>query len=152
MESKSNSLFDYYGNPSLLKSFPIAMQHLLAMIVGNALPSIVLASALKSSEHAITDAQSIYLIQAGMFIAAIATLLELYPVLKFGAKLPVIMGVSFAYIPVLLSIGKQYGIGAVYASQLIGGIVAIFTGKYNGKIRKFFTPIISGSVVNRMGI
>ena len=72
MESKSNSLFDYYGNPSLLKSFPIAMQHLLAMIVGNALPSIVLASALKSSEHAITDAQSIYLIQAGMFIAAIA--------------------------------------------------------------------------------
>ena len=119
MEKNSNSLFDYYGKPSMLKSFPIAMQHLLAMIVGNALPSIVLASALKSSEHAITDAQAIYLIQAGMFIAAIATLLQLYPVLKFGAKLPVIMGVSFAYIPVLLSIGKQYGIGAVYASQLI---------------------------------
>ena len=38
MEKNSNSLFDYYGNPSMLKSFPIAMQHLLAMIVGNALP------------------------------------------------------------------------------------------------------------------
>ena len=152
MEKNSNSLFDYYGNPSMLKSFPIAMQHLLAMIVGNALPSIVLASALKSSEHAITDAQAIYLIQAGMFIAAIATLLQLYPVLKFGAKLPVIMGVSFAYIPVLLSIGKQYGIGAVYASQLIGGIVAIFTGMFIGKIRKFFPPIVSGTVVLTIGL
>ena len=152
MEKNSNSLFDYYGKPSMLKSFPIAMQHLLAMIVGNALPSIVLASALKSSEHAITDAQAIYLIQAGMFIAAIATLLQLYPVLKFGAKLPVIMGVSFAYIPVLLSIGKQYGIGAVYASQLIGGIVAIFTGMFIGKIRKFFPPIVSGTVVLTIGL
>ena len=152
MESNSNSLFDYYGKPSMLKSFPIAMQHLLAMIVGNALPSIVLASALKSSEHAITDAQAIYLIQAGMFIAAIATLLQLYPVLKFGAKLPVIMGVSFAYIPVLLSIGKQYGIGAVYASQLIGGIVAIFTGIFIGKIRRFFPPIVSGTVVLTIGL
>ncbi|MDU1878603.1 MAG: solute carrier family 23 protein, partial [Finegoldia magna] len=75
-----------------------------------------------------------------------------YPVLKFGAKLPVIMGVSFAYIPVLLSIGKQYGIGAVYASQLIGGIVAIFTGMFIGKIRRFFPPIVSGTVVLTIGL
>ena len=149
---QSTSLFDIDGKPSFKKSFPIALQHLLAMLIGNALPSILLTNTLAGTEFAVSPDQAIYVIQAGMFIAAIATFLQLYPVLKVGAKLPVVMGVSFAYIPVLLAIGKQYGYEAVYGAQLVGGIVAFLCGLSIKKIRKYFPPIVSGTVVLTIGL
>lgn len=152
MDKKNNSLFHLDGRPSLGQSFPIALQHFLAMLVGNALPSLVLTNTLKGTPFAVSPEEAVYIIQAGMFIAAIATLLQLYPVLKVGAKLPVIMGVSFAYIPILLEIGKNFGYGAIFGAQLVGGIVAFVVGLGIGKIRKFFPPIVSGTVVLTIGL
>ncbi len=151
-KTQSTSLFDFDGKPSFKKSFPIALQHLLAMIVGNTLPAIVLTGQLANTPHALAPEESLYLIQAGMFIAAIATFLQLYPVMKVGAKLPVIMGVSFAYIPVLTSIGIKYGIGAVYGAQLVGGLVAFIVGMNIKKIYKYFPPMVSGTVVLTIGL
>ncbi|WP_100065315.1 uracil-xanthine permease family protein [Miniphocaeibacter massiliensis] len=139
------------SNPSLGKCLPISLQHFLAMIVGNTLPSIVLAGTL-ASKHGFTDADKVNLIQAGMFIAAIATFLQLIPVLTVGAKLPLIIGVSFSYIPVLNEIGKNYGIEAVMGAQLVGAIAAFIVGMLIGKIRKFFPPIVSGTVVLTIGL
>lgn len=152
IKNNNNSLFDLDGQPSFNRSFPIALQHLLAMIVGNSLPALVLANALKGTPHEIAPEQSIYIIQAGMFLAAIATMIQLYPVLKFGAKLPVIMGVSFSYIPILLQIGLKYGMPAVFGAEVVGGFVAIIVGMLIGKIRKFFPPIVSGTVVLTIGL
>ena len=151
-ETYSKSLFDIEGNPPLKKALPIALQHLLAMIVGNTLPAIVLTGQLANTNHAISAQDAVYLIQAGMFVAAIATFLQLYPVFKIGAKLPIIMGVSFAYIPVLTSIGVKYGMGAVYGAQLVGGIVAFIVGMNIKKIYKYFPPMISGTVVLTIGL
>lgn len=151
-ETCSKSLFDIEGNPPLKKALPIALQHLLAMIVGNTLPAIVLTGQLANTNHAISAQDAVYLIQAGMFVAAIATFLQLYPVFKIGAKLPIIMGVSFAYIPVLTSIGVKYGMGAVYGAQLVGGIVAFIVGMNIKKIYKYFPPMISGTVVLTIGL
>lgn len=148
----SESLFDLDGRPGFGRSFPIALQHVLAMIVGNTLPALVLTNALKGTQFEVAPNDAVYIIQAGMFIAAIATFLQLYPVVKVGAKLPVIMGVSFAYIPILLQIGKNYGYGAVYGAQIIGGIVAFVVGMLIGKIRRFFPPIVSGTVVLTIGL
>lgn len=151
-ETYSKSLFDIEGNPPLKKALPIALQHLLAMIVGNTLPAIVLTGQLANTNHAISAQDAVYLIQAGMFVAAIATFLQLYPVFKIGAKLPIIMGVSFAYIPVLTSIGVKYGMGAVYGAQLVGGIVAFIVGMNIKKIYKYFPTMISGTVVLTIGL
>lgn len=148
----NKSLFNLDGKPSLNRSLPIALQHLLAMIVGNTLPSIVLAGQLANTEFALTQDQSIYLIQAAMFIAAFTTFLQLYPVLKIGARLPVIMGVSFAYIPILTSIGLKYGIGAVFGSQLVGGVIAFIVGMNIKRLYKYFPPMVSGTVVLTIGL
>lgn len=151
-KSVSKSLFDFEGNPGFKRSMPIALQHLLAMIVGNTLPAIVLTGQLANTQYALSPEESLYLIQAGMFIAAIATFLQIYPVMKVGAKLPVIMGVSFAYIPVLTSIGIKYGIGAVYGAELVGGIVAFIVGMNIKRIYKYFPPMVTGTVVLTIGL
>ena len=150
-KNKSESLFVMDSSPSFGKCLPISLQHLLAMIVGNTLPSIVLAGVL-ASKGEFTPQNEINLIQAGMFVAAITTFLQLVPVLTVGAKLPVIMGVSFAYIPVIADIGGQFGIEAIMGAQICGGIAACIVGIAIGKIRKYFPPIVSGTVVLTIGL
>ena len=135
------------GKPSWGAAFPQAMQHVLAMLVGNITPPMLIASTLSLSA-----ADQIMLTQAAMIIGGITTLLQLYPVFGFGMGLPSVMGVAFAYMPILTMIGNQYGIAAIFGSQLVAGFVSIFIGMFMGKIRRFFPPIVSGTVVLSIGL
>ncbi len=140
-------LFQLNGKPSWLVSLPQAFQHILAMLAGNITPPILLAVTLN-----LPEVEKIQLMQAAMLIAGITTLLQLYPVWRFGMGLPNVMGVAFAYVPVLLAIGSTYGISAIFGSQLVASFVSIFIGMWIGKIRKFFPPIVSGTVVLSIGL
>ena len=148
MSSKKNtSIFHIDGRPSLKKAIPLSIQHLLAMIVGNVTPAIIVAGVTNMS-----NADKVLLIQCSLFMAGIATLLQLYPVWKFGAKLPVVMGVSFAYVPTLTAIGAEYGIASIFGAQLVGGIVAIIVGAFIKPLRKLFPPLVAGTVVFTIGL
>lgn len=145
--SSSSELFQLNGKPTFAQAFPQAMQHVLAMLVGNITPPMLIASTLSLSA-----ADQIMLTQAAMLIGGITTLLQLFPVLGFGMGLPSVMGVAFAYMPILTMIGTQYGIAAIFGSQLVAGFVSIFIGMFMGKIRRFFPPIVSGTVVLSIGL
>ena len=147
MKSRTNELFRLDGKPSWGQAFPMAMQHVLAMLVGNITPPMLIATTLSLSA-----ADKILLTQAAMTIGGITTLLQLYPLLGFGMGLPSVMGVAFAYMPILTMIGTQYGIAAIFGSQLVAGFLSIFIGMFIGKIRRFFPPIVSGTVVLCIGL
>lgn len=146
-EAGNTSLFDYEGKPSWAKSIPLGIQHVLAMIVGNVTPSIMVAAA-----TGITMDERTLLVQTGIFIAGIATFMQLFAFKQIGAKLPVIMGISFSYIPVLLAIGTEYGISAIFGAQLIGSLAAVIMGFFIKPIRKYFPPIVAGTVVLTIGL
>lgn len=146
-EAGNTSLFDYEGKPSWAKSIPLGIQHVLAMIVGNVTPSIMVAAA-----TGMTMDERTLLVQTGMFIAGIATFMQLFAFKQIGAKLPVIMGISFSYIPVLLAIGSEFGISAIFGAQLIGSLAAILMGFFIKPIRKYFPPIVAGTVVLTIGL
>ena len=140
-------LLKFDGKPSWGAAFPQAMQHVLAMLIGNITPPMLIAGTCGLSAE-----EKIMLTQAAMIIGGITTLLQLFPVFGFGMKLPNVMGVAFAYMPILTIIGQQYGIAAIFGSQLVAGFVSIFVGMFIGKIRKFFPPIVSGTVVMSIGL
>lgn len=140
-------LMKYDGKPSWGAAFPQAMQHVLAMLIGNITPPMLIAATCGLSVE-----DKILLTQAAMIIGGITTLLQLFPVFGFGMKLPNVMGVAFAYMPILTIIGEQYGIAAIFGSQLVAGFASIFIGMFIGKIRKFFPPIVSGTVVMSIGL
>lgn len=145
--NKNISLFSLDGNPSLKVALPMSLQHLLAMVVGNVLPALVLSGAIGLDAN-----QRIQLVQASMFIAAIGTFLQSFPILRIGSGLPVIIGVSFAYIPTILAIGGEYGIGAIFGAQIFGGLTAFVVGIFIKKIRKYFPPMVAGTVVFTIGL
>ena len=152
--SKSTSVFDIDGKPSIGKALPLSLQHVLAMVVGNITPCIMIAGIV-----GLSDADRTILVQSGLLIAGLATLLQLYPIWKFGAGLPMIMGVSFAYIPTLISVGTMMGpdgqiigIGGIFGAQIIGGLVAVLVGIFIKPLRKYFPPIVAGTVVLTIGL
>lgn len=160
MEKQTNldqELFKWDGKLSFAEAFPLAMQHVVAMIAGCITPALIISGA-----AGLDEPDKIILIQMSLIGAGISTLLMLYPLFgKIGACLPVIMGISFAYVPTMSAVAGQYSsslgdpkaaIAVILGAQIIGGIVAVlfgFTVKY---IRKFFPPIVIGTVVLVIGL
>ncbi|MDD2213412.1 MAG: solute carrier family 23 protein [Oscillospiraceae bacterium] len=143
----TSELFKLNGKPSFRVAFPQAMQHVLAMLVGNITPPILVAQLL-----GLPESDKILLMQAAMLIGGLTTLVQLFPILGFGMGLPNVMGVAFAYMPILSAIGLSYGISAIFGAQLVAAFVSIFIGMFMGKIRRFFPPIVSGTVVLSIGL
>ena len=50
------------------------------------------------------------------------------------------------------AIADQGGIPAILGAQIVGGICAIIVGLTIKKIRKFFPPLIAGTVVFTIGL
>ena len=143
------ALFQLNGIPPLGMSISLALQHLLAMIVGCVTPAIIIANAL-----GLPQSERVLLIQVSLVMSAVTTLIELFPIGgKLGSGLPVIFGISFAYLPSMQAIvGGGGDIATIAGAMVVGGIVAAVVGVFVKKIRRFFPPIITGTVVFTIGL
>ena len=151
---KRGSIFETDGIPRMSEALPLAMQHVVAMIVGCVTPAIIVSGAVPGG---LSREDQVILIQSALVIAALSTLLQLFPIggkAKFaiGSGLPIIMGVSFAYVPSMQAIAESYGIAAIMGAEIVGGIVAVIMGLLVKKIRIFFPPLITGTVVFTIGL
>lgn len=149
---KHASLFELDGVPSFGQAFPLSLQHVVAMIVGCVTPAIIIAGV-----SGLSDSDSVILIQSALVVAGLSTFLQLFPIGKkggfhLGSGLPVIMGVSFAYLPSMQAIAGDFGLPAIFGAQIVGGIIAILVGIFIKRIRKFFPPLIAGTVVFTIGL
>ena len=93
---KRGSIFETDGIPRMSEALPLAMQHVVAMIVGCVTPAIIVSGAVPGG---LSREDQVILIQSALVIAALSTLLQLFPIggkAKFaiGSGLPIIMGVS----------------------------------------------------------
>lgn len=150
--AKKASIFELDGIPSFSQALPLALQHVVAMIVGCVTPAIIVSSA-----AGINETDRIILIQAALFVSAISTLLQLFPFIKtekfqLGSALPVIMGISFAYVPSMQAIAESFDIATILGAQIVGGVVALIVGIAVKKIRVLFPPIVTGTVVFTIGL
>ena len=143
------ALFQLNGFPPLGMSISLALQHLVAMIVGCVTPAIIIANAL-----GLPQSERVLLIQVSLVMSAVTTLIELFPIGgKLGSGLPVMFGISFAYLPSMQAIvGGGGDIATIAGAMVVGGIVAAVVGVFVKKIRRFFPPIITGTVVFTIGL
>lgn len=102
-----SELEDFDGKISIARAFPYGLQHVLAMFVANLAPIAIIASA-----AGFDDATTAMLIQNAMIVAGIGTFIQLFPIWRIGARMPIVMGVSFTFVTVLC------GIAAIMAIPL----------------------------------
>lgn len=146
MQPEQNGIYQLNGKISPATAIPFGLQHVLAMFVANIAPILIVAGAVKLSPE-----ETGALVQSAMIIAGVGSLLQLFPIGRFGSGLPIIMGISFTFVSVACTIGVKYGYGAVLGAALIGGILEGLLGLGAFWWRRFVPPIVSASVVTAIG-
>jgi len=130
----------------LNQSIPLGIQHVFAMFAGNITVPLIVAGV-----FGVTTGEKIFLIQMALFAAGVATIIQTVGYKNIGARLPIIQGTSFAFIPIMLPF-KAFGLGAIFTAAFIGGIFQILIGKMLKPIRHMFPPLVTGIVVLMIGV
>ena len=143
-DKKIENVFQLDGQVPLKTAIPFGLQHVLAMFVANLSPIAIICAA---AQPALSTAEIAMLVQNAMFVAGIATMIQLYPVWKVGSKLPIVMGVSFTFVTILSTIAANYGYPTVIGCVMIGGIFEGTLGLFAKYWRKLISPIVAACVV-----
>ena len=144
--SNVDNIYKLEGYVPIAKAIPFGLQHILAMFVANLTPITLIAAA-----GGLSQAEIAILLQNAMFVAGIATLIQLYPLWKIGARLPIVMGVSFTFVTVLSTIATNYGYPTVIGAVLVGGVFEGTLGLLAKYWRRIISPIVAASVVTAIG-
>ncbi len=148
---------DFYGKMPLTKAIPLGIQHVLAMFVGNLTPLLIITGACGITAGSDFAAVQIAILQNAMLVAGIVTLIQLYAIGPVGGKVPIVMGTSSGFIGVSSSIaalmgGGVIGYGALMGASLIGGLFEAVLGFMLKPLRRFFPPVVTGTVVLSIGL
>lgn len=146
MKQSIVNLYQLDGRVPVAKALPFGLQHVLAMFVSNITPIMILASAM-----GLDSATSGMLIQNCMVIAGIGTLVQLYPVWRIGSRLPIVMGISFTFLSLAISIGAAQGMGNLIGAVIIGGLVEGVLGLFAKYWIKLIPHVVAATVVTAIG-
>ena len=143
--------------PPLAKAVPLGIQHVLAMFISNVTPAIIIcgAAGFGFGSNSPDFPQMIYMIQMCMFFAGAATLLQTITIGPVGARLPIVQGTSFAFIPIMIPLVANGGVASIAALMggvIVGGTFHAILGFFIGKIRFALPPLVTGLVVTLIGL
>jgi xanthine permease len=144
---------DYF--PGFAVAIPLGIQHVLAMFVSNMTPAIIVAGAAGFGYGSPDPREMIYLIQMSMLFAGIATLMQTIGFGPAGARLPIVQGTSFAFLPIMIPIVAGQGpaaMGALTTAAIFGGLFHTCLSFFVGRIRFALPPMVTGLVVLMIGI
>jgi len=126
----------------------VGLQHVLVMYAGAIAVPLIVGGALKLPKD-----QLAFLINADLFACGIATLIQCLGLWKFGIRLPVVMGVTFAAVgPMVAMAGDGVGITTIFGSVIAAGALTIVVAPWFGKLVRFFPPLVTGTIIAVIGI
>lgn len=140
-------LYDIEDRPPLGEAIPLGLQHVLAMFLGNVAPPLILAGAVGS-----VTGQTTFLVQMALIVAGVGTIVQAFPIGPVGARLPIVMGTSFAFLGPLIGIGNQFGIAAVFGAALVAAPIEMGMAFSLDRFRNYFPPLVTGIVVMLIGL
>jgi len=127
-------------------SFLVGVQHVSAMVVGTVTPPLILAGALKFSQ---TD--TAYLVSIALLASALGTFLQCRRRGPVGSGLLSVTGTSFAFLQPLMLAGQAGGLALMLGMSCVTAPLLIFLSPFISRLRRVFTPLVSGVVVLLIG-
>lgn len=140
-------IYDIDDRPPLREAVPLGFQHVVAMLLGNITPPLLITGAL-----GLAVAEKALSLQMVLLMAGLATIVQAYPVGPVGGRIPVIMGTSIAFVGAAIAIGREDGLAVVFGACLVASIVEIGFGFSIVRLRHLFPPLVNGIVVMLIGL
>ncbi|MEZ5806231.1 MAG: nucleobase:cation symporter-2 family protein [Zhengella sp.] len=143
--------------PPIAQAVPLGIQHVLAMFASNVTPAIIVAGAagFGFGSNSPDFPNLIYMIQMSMLFAGVATLFQTIGMGPVGARLPIVQGTSFAFLPIMIpAVAGQgvAGLAGLMTGVVIGGMFHFCLGFVIGRIRFALPPLVTGLIVLMIGL
>ncbi|HXP96628.1 MAG TPA: nucleobase:cation symporter-2 family protein [Telmatospirillum sp.] len=127
----------------------LGLQHVLVMYAGAVSVPLILGGVLKLPKD-----QVALLISADLFACGLVTLIQTVGVWRFGIRLPVMMGVTFAAVgPMIAMAGNpDFGLLDIYGAVIGAGIFGTLVAPLVSRMLPLFPRVVTGSVITIIGI
>lgn len=124
------------------------LQHVLAMYAGAVAVPLIVGGAMR-----LPPADLAYLITADLLVCGIATLIQCIGFWRFGVRLPIMQGCTFAAVSPMVLIGTTGGgLPAIYGSVIVAGLAIVLLAPVFGRLLRFFPPLVTGTVILVIGL
>ncbi|AKK24847.1 nucleobase:cation symporter-2 family protein [Pandoraea oxalativorans] len=147
MNSNAASSLNPLSSPG--KMVLLGLQHVLVMSASAVAFPRLIGEALRLPADQIAG-----MISAALLVGGLITLVQSLGVGRFGIRLPVMMGVSFAGSGAMLAIGSDpnLGLAGVFGAMLVSGLLCIVLAPLLGRLRYLFPPVVIGSILLTIGM
>src|SRR6266516_4231026 len=126
----------------------IGLQHVLVMYAGAIAVPLIVGGTLKLPKDQIA-----FLINADLFACGIATLIQCLGVWRFGIRLPVIMGVTFAAVgPMVAMATSGVAITGIFGAVIAAGLFTVAVAPFASRLVRYFPPLVTGTIIAVIGI
>ncbi|MBO1330185.1 nucleobase:cation symporter-2 family protein [Streptomyces sp. VRA16 Mangrove soil] len=134
--------------PPVRQLAAFGLQHVLAMYAGAVAVPLIVGGAMKLSA-----ADLAYLITADLLVCGIATLIQCIGAWRFGIRLPIVQGCTFAAVSPMVLIGTTGGgLPAIYGAVIVAGLAMMLLAPVFGRLLRFFPPLVTGTVILIIGL
>ena len=148
MEPNESLQYSINDRPPLLKTIPLAFQHVFANFAGALSGGLMLATGMGMSMQEIA-----LVVQCTMLICAVATIIQSLGIGPVGARLPIITGASYTLIAPMVALSKSMSIGEVFGSSFVAALALMLLGPLVIRyLHPFFSPVVTGSAVLAVGV
>ena len=127
----------------------LGIQHVLVMYAGAVAVPLIIGGALKLPKE-----QMAQLINADLFACGVVTLIQALGFWRFGIKLPVMMGVTFAAVgPMVVMAGNpELGLLGIYGAVIGAGVFGILVAPLISRMLPLFPPVVTGTIITVIGV
>src|SRR5690606_7095608 len=94
------------------------------------------------------------LISADLFVCGIPSFIQSVGIWKFGIRLPLMMGCTFAAVPPMMAMVSSPGIGlrGMFGAIIAAGAITMLLAPLVGRMTKLFPPVVTGTVITVTGL
>ena len=125
----------------------VSAQQVAAMVVGTITPPLILAGILKWPA-----ADTAYFVSIALLASALGTLLQTLRPGPVGSGLLSVTGTSFSFLQPLILAGQTGGLALMFGMSLVTAPVQLVLAPFLPRLRRVFTPLVSGVVVLLIGL
>ncbi|TWS18546.1 purine permease [Tsukamurella asaccharolytica] len=129
------------------RTFAYGLQHILTMYGGVIAPPLIVGGAAGLSA---TDMS--LLVTAGLFVSGLATILQTIGIGPFGARLPIVQGLSFASVSTMTAIAQDGGVRPIFGAIIVAGLIGLVLSSVFAKLVRFFPPVVTGTIITVIGL
>ncbi|TMI04257.1 MAG: hypothetical protein E6H46_07540, partial [Betaproteobacteria bacterium] len=126
----------------------VGLQHVLVMYAGAIAVPLIVGGALRLPKDQIA-----FLINADLFACGVATLIQCIGFWRFGIRLPVVMGVTFAAVgPLVAMAASGIDITGIFGAVIVAGVFTVLVAPFASRLVRYFPPLVTGTIITVIGI